>query len=68
MTTTFQKNAEQIITVIDKLAKEVEREKMKTIGAKNLLRTTAKQREAQKQQIQVRFYIVSTEHKMKLLQ
>ena len=54
---TFQKNSEQIIDIIDKLAKEVEKEKMKTIGARNLLRTTAKQREAQKQQIQVYIYI-----------
>ena len=37
---------------MEDLGKEVEKEKMRTIGARNLLRSVAKQRESQKQQIQ----------------
>jgi hypothetical protein len=37
----------------DLLAKEVEKEKMKAIGARNLLKSVAKQREAEQQQLQV---------------
>ena len=33
------------------IAKEVEGEKMKAIGARNLLKSTAKQREAEQQQL-----------------
>jgi intraflagellar transport protein 20 len=39
--------------MIDSLAKEVEQEKMKAIGARNLLKSLAKQREAEQQQLQV---------------
>lgn len=39
--------------MIDSLAKEVEKEKMKAIGARNLLKSVAKQREAERQQLQV---------------
>jgi len=51
--TEFEKNSDEFIRILDNLAKEVEREKMRTIGARNLLRSVAKQREAQKQQMQV---------------
>lgn len=51
--TDFEKNSNEFIRILDSLAKEVEREKMRTIGARNLLRSVAKQREAQKQQMQV---------------
>lgn len=51
--TEFEKNSDEFIKILDNLAKEVEREKMRTIGARNLLRSVAKQREAQKQQMQV---------------
>lgn len=51
--TEFEKNSDNFIKILDSLAKEVEKEKMKTIGARNLLRSVAKQREAQKQQMQV---------------
>jgi len=51
--TEFESNSDEFIKILDNLAKEVEREKMRTIGARNLLRSIAKQREAQKQQIQV---------------
>lgn len=51
--TDFEKNSDEFIRILDSLAKEVEREKMRTIGARNLLRSVAKQREAQKQQMQV---------------
>ncbi|KAG7209100.1 hypothetical protein KM043_015246 [Ampulex compressa] len=50
--TEFQMNSDEFIKIMDSLANEVEREKMKTIGARNLLRSVAKQRDAQKQQIQ----------------
>ncbi|XP_012272778.1 intraflagellar transport protein 20 homolog isoform X1 [Orussus abietinus] len=48
----FQKNSEEFIQLIDGLANEVEKERMRTIGARNLLRSITKQRDAQKQQIQ----------------
>lgn len=51
--TEFEKNSDEFIRILDNLAREVEREKMRTIGARNLLRSVAKQREAQKQQMQV---------------
>jgi len=38
---------------LDNLAKEVEKEKIKTIGARNLLHSAERQREAQQQQMQV---------------
>ena len=40
------------IEMVDGLAKQVEQEKMKAIGARNLLKSIAKEREAQKQQLQ----------------
>ncbi|CAD6236897.1 GSCOCG00008285001-RA-CDS [Cotesia congregata] len=40
------------INLLDKLATEVEKEKMRTIGARNLLSSVEKQREVQKQKIQ----------------
>ncbi|RLU27649.1 hypothetical protein DMN91_001453 [Ooceraea biroi] len=50
--TDFEKNSDEFIKILDTLGKEVEKEKMKTIGARNLLRSIAKEREAQKQQMQ----------------
>ncbi|KAL0112051.1 hypothetical protein PUN28_013344 [Cardiocondyla obscurior] len=50
--TDFEKNSDDFIKILDNLAKEVEKEKMKTIGARNLLHSVEKQREAQKQQMQ----------------
>lgn len=51
--TEFEKNSDEFIKILDNMATEVEKEKMKTIGARNLLRSVSKQREAQKQQMQV---------------
>ncbi|XP_069695064.1 intraflagellar transport protein 20 homolog [Periplaneta americana] len=48
----FQKIADGFILMVDTLAKEVEKEKMKAIGARNLLKSVAKQREAEEQQLQ----------------
>lgn len=45
---------------MDDLAKEVEREKMRTIGARNLLRSVAKQRDTERKKIQV-YYSQSIE-------
>lgn len=51
--TEFQASSNEFIEIIDRLASDVEKEKMKTIGSRNLLRSVAKERDAQKQQIQV---------------
>ncbi|KAL3992432.1 TBC1 domain family member 5 [Sarotherodon galilaeus] len=48
----FQKIVGGLIELVDELAKEAETEKMKAIGARNLLTSVAKQREAQQQQLQ----------------
>ncbi|KAM5180769.1 intraflagellar transport protein 20 homolog [Mantella aurantiaca] len=47
----FQKIVGGLIDIVDQLAKETENEKMKAIGARNLLKSIAKQREAQQQQL-----------------
>ncbi|ESO95305.1 hypothetical protein LOTGIDRAFT_188589 [Lottia gigantea] len=47
----FQKIVGTFIGVVDNVAKEVEKEKMKAIGARNLLKSIAKQREAHQQQL-----------------
>ncbi|XP_068749851.1 intraflagellar transport protein 20 homolog [Montipora capricornis] len=47
----FQKIVGGFISMVDALAKEVEKEKMKAIGSRNLLKSIAKQREAQQQQL-----------------
>jgi hypothetical protein len=39
--------------MVDSLAKDVEKEKMKAIGTRNLLKSVAKQREAEQQKLQV---------------
>ena len=43
--------ADSFITIFDTVSKEVELEKMKAIGARNLLKSYAKQREAQQEQL-----------------
>ncbi|KAF7700008.1 intraflagellar transport protein 20-like [Silurus meridionalis] len=48
----FQKIVGGLIEMVDELAKEAEKEKMKAIGARNLLKSVAKQRDAQQQQLQ----------------
>ncbi|KAK7801282.1 hypothetical protein U0070_006265 [Myodes glareolus] len=48
----FQKIVGGLIELVDQLAKEAENEKMKAIGARNLLKSIAKQREGQQQQLQ----------------
>ncbi|XP_033924785.1 intraflagellar transport protein 20 homolog [Melopsittacus undulatus] len=48
----FQKIVGSLIELVDQLAKATESEKMKAIGARNLLTSIAKQREAQEQQLQ----------------
>ena len=47
----FQKIVGSFIEMVDTLAKEVEREKMKAIGSRNLLKSMTKQRESQQQQL-----------------
>lgn len=48
----FETNTNNFIRIMEGLGQEVEKEKMKTIGARNLLRSVAKQREAHRQQMQ----------------
>ncbi|KAG1680281.1 Intraflagellar transport protein 20 [Nymphon striatum] len=49
--TEFQKIIDGFISIADSLAKEVEEEKIKAIGSRNLLKSIEKQREAQEQQL-----------------
>ena len=49
----FHKAAEEFIKIMDHLADEVERERMRAIGIKNLLHTVTKEHEAEKQQLEV---------------
>ncbi|KAL4223993.1 Intraflagellar transport protein 20 [Mactra antiquata] len=58
----FQKIVGTFIEVVDNVSKEVEKEKMKAIGSRNLLKSIAKQREAQQQQLQA----LIAERKMQL--
>ncbi|XP_075052859.1 intraflagellar transport protein 20 homolog [Mixophyes fleayi] len=58
----FQKIVGGLIDLVDQLAKETENEKMKAIGARNLLKSIAKQREAQQQQL----HALIAEKKMQL--
>ncbi|XP_017892099.1 intraflagellar transport protein 20 homolog [Ceratina calcarata] len=59
--TEFHTNAEEFIQMIDQMANKVEKEKMKTIGTRNLLRSVTKERDAQKQQIQAQIVEKSME-------
>eukprot|EP00794_Sanderia_malayensis_P014168 gene14168-15647_t len=47
----FQKIVGGFIEMVDTLAKDVEKEKMKAIGQRNQLKSMTKQREAQQQQL-----------------
>ncbi|XP_049792771.1 intraflagellar transport protein 20 homolog isoform X3 [Schistocerca nitens] len=59
--TEFQKLVDGFISVMESLAKEVEREKMKAIGIRNMLKSVAKQRESEQQQLQALIIEKSTE-------
>ncbi|XP_020666376.1 intraflagellar transport protein 20 homolog [Pogona vitticeps] len=48
----FKKIVGSLIELVDQLSKTTESEKIKAIGARNLLKSIAKQREAQQQQLQ----------------
>uniref|UniRef100_A0A170ZTS3 Intraflagellar transport protein 20-like protein n=1 Tax=Triatoma infestans TaxID=30076 RepID=A0A170ZTS3_TRIIF len=48
----FKDISNGFIKLIDSLANEVDREKIKAIGARNLVKSMAKQRDAQEQQLQ----------------
>ncbi|KAJ8257098.1 hypothetical protein COCON_G00192500 [Conger conger] len=58
----FQRIVGDLIELVDALAKEAELEKMKAIGARNLLKSVAKQRESQQQQL----HALIAEKKMQL--
>ncbi|XP_061695499.1 intraflagellar transport protein 20 homolog isoform X2 [Syngnathoides biaculeatus] len=48
----FQEKVGCLIELVDQLSKETEKEKLKSIGARNLLKLVAKQRETLQQQLQ----------------
>lgn len=48
----FQTIVDSFIQIIDGLSNEVEKEKLKAIGSRNLLKSITKRREAQQQQLQ----------------
>lgn len=48
----FQRLVGGFIGMVDELAQEVEQEKMKAIGARNLLKSIARERDVQRQQLQ----------------
>lgn len=50
----FQKISSSFISIADKLAQEVEKQKIKAIGARNILQTMEKQKDVNHQQLQVR--------------
>lgn len=50
----FQKIADSFLAMVDSLSVEVEAAKLKAIGSRNLLKSMAKKREAQQQQLQVK--------------
>ncbi|XP_061926379.1 intraflagellar transport protein 20 homolog A-like [Entelurus aequoreus] len=58
----FQDKVGGLIQLVDELAKETEAEKFKVIGARNLLKLVAKQREALQQQL----HALIAEKKMQL--
>ncbi|ELW48059.1 Intraflagellar transport protein 20 like protein A [Tupaia chinensis] len=58
----FQKTVDALMELVDRLAKEAENEKMKAIGARNLLKSIATQREVQQQHLQA----LTAEEKMQL--
>lgn len=58
----FQTVVGGFITIVDRLAKQVEQEKMKAIGARNTLKSIAKERESHKHQLQT----LITEKKVQL--
>ncbi|RWS12223.1 hypothetical protein B4U79_06737 [Dinothrombium tinctorium] len=47
----FKNIVDNFITVVDKLANDVEKSKIKALGSRNLLKSVSKQREAEKQQL-----------------
>lgn len=49
----FRKISEYFIGITESFAKQVDIEKMRAIGAQNLLKTTSKQRETEQQDLQV---------------
>ncbi|CAG0893325.1 unnamed protein product [Darwinula stevensoni] len=58
----FRTIADKLISTVDGLQAQVEQQKMKAIGARNLLQSVTKQREAQQQQLQA----LITEKKLEL--
>ncbi|RWS31234.1 hypothetical protein B4U80_02725 [Leptotrombidium deliense] len=49
--TNFRNVVDNFIALIDKLAKDVEKSKIKALGSRNQLKSVAKQREVEKQQL-----------------
>lgn len=53
----FKKITNNFVNLVENLSNEVEKQKMKAIGARNVLQTMEKQKEIDQQQMQVKFYI-----------
>lgn len=49
----FQRNSDSFLNLTEKLAREVDKQKMKAIGARNILQSMTKDKEIQRQQLQV---------------
>ena len=56
----FQKIASRFIQMIEVLGKEVESQKIKAIGARNILQSMEKQKENNQQQLQVKYKLSHT--------
>lgn len=54
----FRKISEQFIDITETFAKQVDIEKMRAIGAQNLLKAVSKQRETEQQEVQVIYMII----------
>lgn len=54
----FSKITEQFAQIAENYAREVDKEKMRAIGAQNLLKTITKQREQEQQEIQVIYNVI----------
>uniref|UniRef100_T1J9Z6 Intraflagellar transport protein 20 homolog n=1 Tax=Strigamia maritima TaxID=126957 RepID=T1J9Z6_STRMM len=47
----FQKKSDKFIEIVDQLGEKVDKEKMKGLGSRNLLKSMSKQKEANQQQL-----------------
>lgn len=48
----FEKTVDGFVTIVDTLSKQVEQEKIKAVGSRNLLKSLTKQKEVEEQKLQ----------------